>query len=353
MSVFTPNNAGTVRFNSGSKTINGTGTLFKGYRAGSTISIPGVGSMQLAEDPASDTTATGLINWDGATTTFKAFEYHPRNEEGVFSDTFVSLLNKLRNGMIQSLIGVDGTGGDKLIKLTGPGAAEAVTAKLLLALNGLDGTGGDKMIKLTGPGTAQAFAAKNLIAEAAIDGTDGNWLSYFTGAGTKARTALTAKARTLLGKLNNADILAEIGAQPAGNYQAANAGLSAIAALPTQPFGRSLLTALSGPVVFEQMGASQSVGQHGSFRFPNGIHIQWGEGLGPGWKAFPSAFGNACFGIFGSVVGYEELTDRAVVFSSSQWNLTHFHATPRYIAPGVVVNATGEVFEYLAIGYTA
>ncbi|MHA6690607.1 pyocin knob domain-containing protein [Devosia sp. A449] len=169
MSIFFPNNAGAVRFNSGSATINGTGTLFKSYRAGSTISIPGVGSMQLAADPTSDTVATGSVIWGSTTTAFQAFEYHARNEEGVFSDTFVQLLNELRSGIIPALAALDGAGGDKLIKLTGAGTAEAFAAKNLIAMAGLDGADGDKGVMLTGAGTAATFGLTAAMRELAND----------------------------------------------------------------------------------------------------------------------------------------------------------------------------------------
>jgi hypothetical protein len=120
MSVFVANNVGTVRFNSGTTTINGTGTFFKNYRAGSVISIPGVGSMQLASDPASDTVATGVVAWGAATTTFRAFEYQPRNEEGILTDKLAQLLNQLANGNIQALTGLT-LAADKLPYANGSG----------------------------------------------------------------------------------------------------------------------------------------------------------------------------------------------------------------------------------------
>lgn len=60
----------------------------------------------------------------------------------------------------------------------------------------------------------------NLQAEAGIDGTGGNWLSYYTGAGTKARTALTAFARSLLDDANAAAFYATLGQIP--NAQVGN-----------------------------------------------------------------------------------------------------------------------------------
>lgn len=111
------------------------------------------------------------------------------------------------------------------------------------------------MVELLGNG--------NLEAEAAIDGTGGNWLSYFTGAGAKARTAFTAKARAILSKENNGDVLAEIGAQPSGDYQPADSDLTAIAALTTTAFGRGLLTLANAAALRTAANAINKAGDTG------------------------------------------------------------------------------------------
>lgn len=217
MSIFVPNNAGTVRFNSGSTTINGTGTLFKGYRAGSTISIPGVGSMQLAADPTSDTVATGVVEWGGSTTTFRAFEYLPRNEEGVFTDKLVELLDRLSGGNIDALADLP-LAADKLIKATGPGTLGlqdfAPWAQAMLGLAGAQnripyiGAGGNTAL-LT-PLTAFARTilddADAAAVRTTIDAVAGpsvaadNQLAAFDGATGKLLKALTPiQARDALG----------------------------------------------------------------------------------------------------------------------------------------------------------
>ena len=121
MSIFVPNNSGTVTFTNGSTTIAGLGTLFTGYRAGSVISIPGIGEMQLAADPTSDTVAEGIVAWQGATAEDKAFQYLPRNEEGVFTDKLTQLLSDLGNGNMQALAGLT-LSASKVLIGTGPGA---------------------------------------------------------------------------------------------------------------------------------------------------------------------------------------------------------------------------------------
>lgn len=183
MSIFEPNNSGTVAFTNGSTAIVGAGTTFTSYRAGSVISIPGLGSMQLAADPTSDTAAVGQVAWQGADTGAKPFQYEPRNEQATFSQKLTALLNELSNG--------------------------------------------------------------NLQAEATIDGAGGNWLSYFTGAGTKARTALTAFARTLLGGADAAAARETLGAQVAGNYQPAGNYQSALGYTPVNKAGDSMSGDLS------------------------------------------------------------------------------------------------------------
>lgn len=121
MAIFVPNNSGTVTFTNGSNAITGTGTLFTGYRAGSVISIPGLGEMQLAADPTSDTAAVGTVAWQGATAADKAFQYLPRNEEGVFTDKLTQLLSALGNGNMQALAGLT-LSASKVLVGTGPGA---------------------------------------------------------------------------------------------------------------------------------------------------------------------------------------------------------------------------------------
>ena len=217
MSIFVPNNAGTVRFNSGSTTIDGTGTLFRGYRAGSTISIPGVGSMQLATDPTSDTVATGVVPWGGATTTFRAFEYQPRNEEGVFTDKLAQLLDQLSGGNIQSLANLS-LAADKLIKSTGAGTLGlndfAPWAQVMLGLTGAQnriafiGAGGNTA-QLT-PLTAFARTILDDVDAAAVRDTIGsvggpssaadNQFAVFDGVTGKLVKALTAaQARDAMG----------------------------------------------------------------------------------------------------------------------------------------------------------
>lgn len=121
MSIFVPNNSGTVTFTNGSTAIEGVGTLFTNYRAGSVISIPGIGEMQLAADPTSDTVAAGIVAWQGATAEDKAFQYLPRNEEGVFTDKLTQLLSDLGNGNMQALAGLT-LSASKVLVGTGPGA---------------------------------------------------------------------------------------------------------------------------------------------------------------------------------------------------------------------------------------
>lgn len=157
MSVFVANNAGTVRFNSGTTTINGTGTFFKNYRAGSVISIPGVGSMQLASDPTSDTVATGVVAWGAATTTFRSFEYLPRNEEGVLTDKLAQLLNQLSNGNIQALIDL-AFSANKLPYANGSGTL-ALTDFTALARNLLNDATAGEMWTTLGIPTISSFAA--------------------------------------------------------------------------------------------------------------------------------------------------------------------------------------------------
>ncbi len=216
MSIFSPNNVGTVRFNSGSATINGTGTFFKNFRAGSVISIPGIGSMQLAADPTSDTVAIGVVAWGGVTTTFRAFEYRPRNEEGVFTDKLVQLLNQLSNGNIQAFTGL------------------ALAANKLLYANG-SGTLG-----------LQDFAqwAQSMLA---LTGA-ANKLPYLSASNAASLTDLTAKARELLAAANVGDMQTVLGVSAfiKGLLDDANAAAArATLALPWEPLAAGSLAGLA------------------------------------------------------------------------------------------------------------
>lgn len=113
------------------------------------------------------------------------------------------------------------------------------------------GTGVPVRIRFQPDGSRVAAQTRNLIdtlgagtlqALAALDGTGGDKGIYFTGPNLLGSYNLTAFARSLLDDADQTTALATLGAQPAGNYQPLDSDLTAIAALATQPFGRSLLT---------------------------------------------------------------------------------------------------------------
>ncbi|KRA42085.1 hypothetical protein [Devosia sp. Root635] len=141
MSIFEPNNSGTVAFTNGSTAIAGVGTTFTSYRAGSIINIPGLGSMQLAADPVSDTAAVGQVAWQGANTGAKPFVYEPRNEQATFSQKLTALLTELANGNLQAVAGLAGSA-NRLLMFSGPGALTTVPKTEMVsaigrAINGL------------------------------------------------------------------------------------------------------------------------------------------------------------------------------------------------------------------------
>ncbi|HEV7344142.1 MAG TPA: hypothetical protein VGN60_00725 [Devosia sp.] len=125
MSIFVPANPGTVTFTQGSMAIAGTGTLFQNMRAGSVISIPGLGEMQLAEDPTSDTAALGVVEWQGTTAEDKAYQYLPRNDAATISAKLVAMLQQLSGSNLQSLADVEGAA-QTVLGFAGPGSLTTV-----------------------------------------------------------------------------------------------------------------------------------------------------------------------------------------------------------------------------------
>jgi hypothetical protein len=103
MPVFSPFHPGTVTFTNGSAAIAGTGTDFRDYAAGDTIEIPGLGSMQLADDPVSATAATGLTAWQGATQSNKAYDWKPLNPGSALATRVRTYLELVANGNLESI----------------------------------------------------------------------------------------------------------------------------------------------------------------------------------------------------------------------------------------------------------
>lgn len=246
MSIFEPNNAGTVRFTNGSTAIVGVGTLFTSYKAGSVISIPGVGEMQLAADPTSDTAAAGQVAWQGATIAAPglAFQYIPRNEQATFSQKLTALLNQFANGNLQALVGIS-IAANKLIKGVGAGVLGVqdftAWAQSMLAL----------------PGVA-------------------NRLPYLDAANTAALTPLTAYARSILDDADAATARATLGLSNVAFTNTPNnfSGLQTIAGDINQTSGHTALTLASIPAspsfwttvgtLWHQYGY---LGTNGSFAF--------------------------------------------------------------------------------------
>ncbi len=194
MSIFEPNNAGTVRFTNGSTAIVGVGTLFTNYRAGSIISIPGLGEMQLASDPVSDIAAVGIAAFQGATIAApgKAFQYIPRNEQATFSQKLTALLNQLSNGNLQALAGLALTA-NKLPYANGAGTM-ALTDLSAFARSLLDDADQATAAATLGVAikqstTSDATAGRGLIVGAfGLGGSD----AVNLGSGTDLNTVLNA-----------------------------------------------------------------------------------------------------------------------------------------------------------------
>ena len=275
MSIFVPNNAGTVTFTHGSKNITGASTLFRNYRAGSVISIPGVGSMQLAADPASDTAATGVVEWQGSTVGPVEFQYLPRNEEGVFTDKLTALLNQLGNGNIQSLAG------------------------LTLAANKLPYATGAGTMGLTD--LSPAMRALLALAGAA------NKMPVLTGANTAELTDLSPFARTLLDDADAAAVYATLGQVP--NAQIRND------LTPDKAFRRGNIL---GTV-------SQSGGE------PTGAVIQYGSTSDGQFARFAGGL-QICTGRTTNTGGASGVSGNVYISSSTPWAFPATFAAPPIVA---------------------
>ncbi|MGF0520565.1 pyocin knob domain-containing protein [Agrobacterium pusense] len=163
---------------------------------------------------------------------------------------------------------------------------------------GFSGTSGKSIKQLTGP-----VAALHAVTGAA------NKLAYFTGAAAMATTDLTAFARTLL---DDADAAA----------------------------------------AWATLGAGQSLAANGWQRLPSGLILQWGSTTSTGnvTVAFPTAFPNACYGVFPNVTQPQPST--TVMYSAWADNITlsNFALRTRYALNGGTVAADTMSVCFWALG---
>lgn len=163
---------------------------------------------------------------------------------------------------------------------------------------GFSGTSGKSIKQLTGP-----VAALHAVTGAA------NKLAYFTGAAAMATTDLTAFARTLL---DDADAAA----------------------------------------AWATLGAGQSLAANGWQRLPSGLILQWGSATtnnGNLTVAFPTAFPNACYGVFANVNLSQPATTVMYSAWADTWTLSNFALRTRYVTGGTVT-AENMPANYWAVG---
>lgn len=149
--------------------VTGTGTTFTVLRKGDLYGTHRGSGVRIAsiED---DTHLTLAYDVPALYQTDAPFEVQRVPYDIGYLAAIEELIRTYGIGMLPALAALDGTDGDKIVALTGPASADAISAKLLLAINELDGTGGDKLIKLAGPNTAESFDGKRIIALAATLG---------------------------------------------------------------------------------------------------------------------------------------------------------------------------------------
>ncbi|WP_334154662.1 gp53-like domain-containing protein [Agrobacterium pusense] len=163
---------------------------------------------------------------------------------------------------------------------------------------GFSGTSGKTIKQLTGP-----VAALHAVTGAA------NKLAYFTGAAAMATTDLSAFARTLL---DDADAAA----------------------------------------AWATLGAGQSLAANGWQRLPSGLILQWGSATtnnGNLTVAFPTAFPNACYGVFANVNLSQPATTVMYSAWADTWTLSNFALRTRYVTGGTVT-AENMPANYWAVG---
>lgn len=197
---------GLVSVEGGSTTVTGTGSLWgeggtdDNIMVGDLFCVPS--QPLIPAVPIAAVTANGALEllwpWPGADAAGQPYiiRYVGIIERSTRANRMA--LERMGEGLMSSINALDGTDGDKLIGLTGPNTATAISAKLLLALNALDGTGGDK-------------------------------LPYLTGLGTASLTGLSAFMRSLLDDANEVTARSTLGANNAANLIS---GIIADARLP-------------------------------------------------------------------------------------------------------------------------
>lgn len=180
----------------------------------------------------------------------------------------------------------------------------------LLARKGTDGTG-------TGDVVGPSSATDNF--PVAFDSTSGKLIKPITGA-----------------------IAALHGLTPAADRMPYFNGGSSAALATLTSFGRSLIDDADAAAAWATLGAGQSLAANGWQRLPSGLILQWGATTATAGNltvAFPTAFPNACYGVFPNVTQPQPSTTIMYSTWADTITLSNFALRTRYGLNGGTVAA--------------
>ncbi|UJW87947.1 hypothetical protein [Devosia sp. SL43] len=196
---FVPYRPGTITVTNGSVDFTGAGTDFSKYEAGDVLLVDG--AAYRVEEFTSNTAGKWALEYPGTDAAGLDYDWWPAADVTKALTLYASFQRLLVGGNLAALAALDGTGGNKLIKMTGPGTAEVFDGANLLAMAALDGTGGDLFPRFTGAGAMDTLSDTALLAAIGGAGVDDVRVKL---AGTRTYYVRTDGSDSNTGLVNNA-----------------------------------------------------------------------------------------------------------------------------------------------------